>query len=187
MDMVQGLTFGRVVWHWAAWWMLSGIVLSFSAKANDLAGASDMGALSRQFESAWHQVAGRPPPIGVALAPLIEVERTQLGVTDGRGVRITAVLPGSTAERMGLKARDIVLAFNGVPVHSPQELAQAVSMRDPHVMPVVELHATSAGAAPAPWPGAVNAPITDCGPNPTLECSARLLRDSWRQLRDALR
>lgn len=167
--------------------MVAGMALSLPAKAGNLAGAGDMGALLRQFESAWHQVAGRPPPIGVGLAPLSDVERAQLGLKDGRGVRITDVLPGSTAERMGLKARDIVLAFNGVPVHSTQELVQAVSMRDPHVMPVVELHATPALAAPAPGPSAMDAPVTDCGPNPTLECSVRLLRDSWRQLRDVLR
>jgi len=151
--------------------------------------AGDLSALSRQFEAAWQTVMPKPPPIGISVAALAGEDRSRLQLHDGRGVRIVQVAPGSLAERMGLKAGDVVLAFNGMAVQSPEQLVQLVGARDPQAPPRFELHTPLAGPVPAAPASAQTPqpPVDDCGPNPTVECSVRLLRESWRYLRDVLR
>jgi len=44
----------------------------------------------------------------------------------GRGVGVVAVLPGSPAEQVGLRPRDVILQVNGVPVESRGKFCQVV-------------------------------------------------------------
>ncbi len=77
--------------------------------------------------------AGRLPApdrarLGVRLERLAPVVVEQLGLENGRGVTVAAVVGGSPAEKAGLKANDIVLEFAGKPVtDDPADLIRRVN------------------------------------------------------------
>ena len=48
---------------------------------------------------------------------------------DARGVIVTAIEPGSPAERMGLRVDDIILALNDIPMETARAFADAASQR----------------------------------------------------------
>lgn len=154
----------------------------------------DLGRLATEFDAAWIAAGGPPPPLGVAFVALTEQERSMLGITDGRGVRLIAVDTGSLGERLGLHVNDIVVGLNGNPVRSGEEFVDLVRSRDPAVTPYFEVFThNSASSPPAGAPDASasasqseSAPI-DCGPNPTVECAIQMLRDSWSKLREVMK
>lgn len=165
-------------------------VICFGAALGSVAHASpDLGRLATEFDAAWAAAGGPPPPLGVAFVALTEDERSMLGITDGRGVRLTDVNTGSLGERLGLNVNDIVVGFNGNPVRSGEEFVDLVRSRDPSTTPYFEtfaLNSVDSSAASAPASQSESAPI-DCGPNPTVECAMRLLRDSWSKLREVMK
>jgi serine protease Do len=63
-------------------------------------------------------------PVDQALAQSFGLERTE-------GALIAEVVPGSAAEKAGLKAGDVVLKFNGKPVGASGELAAMVGQSSP--------------------------------------------------------
>lgn len=163
--------------------MILGTFLCVSASAS-----TELGRLASEFDAAWAAAGGPAPPLGVSLVSLTDSERSMLGITDGRGVRLTGVDQGSLGERLGLKVNDIVVGLNGSPVHSGEEFVSLVRSRDPARSPYFELLAQASAAPTMGAPAAQSdaAPI-DCGPNPTVECSMRMLRESWSKLREALK
>lgn len=58
-----------------------------------------------------------PPRLGVALADLSDDALAQLGIE--LGVRVTAVQPGSAAERSGIQPGDVLTAIGDRPAYSP--------------------------------------------------------------------
>ncbi len=60
--------------------------------------------------------------LGIEMLDLNSQIAKKLGVASLDGVVITAVQPGSAADKAGLRERDIVLAMNGRPVQSAAEL-----------------------------------------------------------------
>jgi S1-C subfamily serine protease len=67
-----------------------------------------------------------PAFLGVQMAPLTPELRTQLKVNADAGAVIAEVVPGSPAEKAGLKRDDVVTAANDRPVRSPEDLREAV-------------------------------------------------------------
>lgn len=60
--------------------------------------------------------AGRVPDrarLGIRLENLAPIASEQLGIDANVGIAVTAVVPGSAAEKAGLKAHDIILEFAG--------------------------------------------------------------------------
>lgn len=161
-----------------------GLLICSTVKAS-----TELGRLASEFNAAWAVAQGPAPPLGIAFIALTENERSMLGITDGRGVRLTAVDAGSLGERIGLKVNDIVVGFNGSAVRSGEDLVTLARSRDAAATPRFDLftHTPSnrpAAGAAAPQSGATQ---IDCGPNPTVECAMQLLRDSWSKLREAVR
>lgn len=70
------------------------------------------GALGLQLESST------PAPYRSAPAPI------------KRGAQVVAVSPGGPADRAGIQAGDLVVAVNGTPVASPEDLSRDVAARD---------------------------------------------------------
>lgn len=74
----------------------------------------------------------RPPVyLGVQLQPLTADLREQLKVDVGEGVVIAEVIPGSPAEKAGLKRDDVVTAVGGHPVKSPADVREEVQDTGP--------------------------------------------------------
>jgi serine protease Do len=66
--------------------------------------------------------------IGIVLQPLTPVLAKQLGIdANTKGVLAGEILPGSPAEKAGLKQGDVIVAFNGEKVHSAPSFRLTVS------------------------------------------------------------
>jgi len=57
---------------------------------------------------------------------IVESARTPIYVHDARGLRILGIVPGTPAETMGLLTGEIIYKVNGRPVHSKEELYEAL-------------------------------------------------------------
>jgi len=66
--------------------------------------------------------------IGVAIQDLTPDLAQALGTNRTQGAVIAKVLPGSPAERAGLRSSDLVVAVNGTPIHNGAELKSRVGL-----------------------------------------------------------
>lgn len=71
--------------------------------------------------------------LGVITEPVSEAMATQLRrqLPGGRGLLVKRLLPGSPAERAGLRPMDIIAATDGQPVGRPDDLKERVVRRKP--------------------------------------------------------
>lgn len=71
--------------------------------------------------------------LGVITEPVSEAMATQLRrqLPSGRGLLVKRLLPGSPAERAGLRPMDIIAATDGQPVGRPEDLKERVVRRKP--------------------------------------------------------
>jgi len=69
--------------------------------------------------------------LGVASQSMNQDLATSFGLSKPDGALVSEVVPGSAAERAGLKAGDVVLKFNGKPVGGAGELAALVGQSRP--------------------------------------------------------
>ncbi len=87
--------------------------------------------------------AGATAPVwlGVAVTPVPEAVRAQLpeSVAEGTGVLVRQVVPGSPAERAGLKRNDLLLSFGGEPLTRPGDLVRRVRSAKPGDKVTIEL------------------------------------------------
>lgn len=94
-----------------------------------LGGAADLQALLGG--GAMFADLGRVPErarLGVRMEKLNAVTAEQLGLEANVGIAVAGVVPGSAAEKAGLKANDIILAFGGKPVSdNPEDFIRQVN------------------------------------------------------------
>jgi serine protease Do len=64
-------------------------------------------------------------------AALTDEDAVALGLPTARGILITSVDPGSSAEAAGLRAGDVVIEFHGSPVDTVDDLSTRVSAAAP--------------------------------------------------------
>lgn len=64
--------------------------------------------------------------LGVGIQPVSYELGSQLGVPPRGGVAVTSVMPGTPAEKTGLKSGDVIVKFDGVAVTTPQQLQLVV-------------------------------------------------------------
>jgi beta-lactamase regulating signal transducer with metallopeptidase domain len=80
------------------------------------------------------QFGRRPgsPRFGVAVAPVTEALAEQLGLPTDQGVVVAQVLPGSPAEKAGVKKNDVILSFAGKDIDGDvTKFAEAVAQVKP--------------------------------------------------------
>jgi len=76
------------------------------------------------------------PWLGVVMRPLNPRLARQLGLDGTAGALVAAAMPGSPAERAGLAAGDLIVAFNGKPVRDDRDLKIRVA-ESPTGTPVI--------------------------------------------------
>lgn len=78
----------------------------------------------RRLEPAPPATPGRQVRFGVLLAPVDAALALHLKLPRGQGALVEAVVPDSTAARLGVEALDVIVALDGEPVTHGDELAQ---------------------------------------------------------------
>lgn len=79
------------------------------------------------FVAAQNDPLPRKPTFGAQIAPIPNDQRVKAGLKEGEGVLLPQILPGQTAEAVGLKAGDILLSLNGQPIGGAPAVAQFVA------------------------------------------------------------
>ncbi len=65
--------------------------------------------------------------LGVQMQPVTEELRKALETGEAKGALVTAVQPGSPAEKAGLRPGDVVTRLDSLPIGDPRDLARAVA------------------------------------------------------------
>jgi serine protease Do len=66
--------------------------------------------------------------LGIVVDPVNEAEAARLKRSDRRGAWIKMVMPGGGADRAGLMADDLIIAFDGKPIGDPNQLRWVASL-----------------------------------------------------------
>ena len=77
--------------------------------------------------------------LGVQIARLSDADARALGLPDRRGALVSAVEPGSPAERAGIAAGDVILGYNGDAIDDADELVTLVSNSAPGTQASLEV------------------------------------------------
>lgn len=78
--------------------------------------------------------------IGIAPQPMSESVAKYLELKAGTGVIVNSVVPGSSAEKMGVKENDVILKINNQEVKSPQEVIALAGALNAGDKAVIELN-----------------------------------------------
>ena len=76
--------------------------------------------------------------LGVTVQPVDQFVKN-LDLPDANGALVAQVSPGSGAEKAGLKQGDVILAFNGTPITSSEDLPPLVGITKPGSMAKVDI------------------------------------------------
>ncbi|QDV68620.1 putative periplasmic serine endoprotease DegP-like precursor [Rosistilla carotiformis] len=77
--------------------------------------------------------------LGVGIQKVSHDLASTFGVQSNHGVLVTEVVPGSPAEKAGLKQGDVILSFSGREVHDPRGLQNVVEQSDPGAKQSIEI------------------------------------------------
>ena len=69
--------------------------------------------------------------LGIVVLKIPSEEATELGVTQGPGVVVYQVQPGSAADRAGLRRGDVITALNGTAINEPNTFRNMIASNQP--------------------------------------------------------
>ncbi len=69
--------------------------------------------------------------LGAEVTPLDAAARAERAIPAAAGVEVKSILPGSPAERAGLRPGDVLLTVEGVPIATPADLVSRTNHRKP--------------------------------------------------------
>ncbi|MFO0762179.1 MAG: trypsin-like peptidase domain-containing protein, partial [Byssovorax sp.] len=105
-----------------------GINAAVRANANNIGFAIPINMVKQLLPTLLRDGKIRRSAIGVEVDGLTSAEAERLKRPDRKGALVTRVLPGSPAERAGLAADDVIMAFDGKPILGPNELRWLASI-----------------------------------------------------------
>jgi PDZ domain len=82
-------------------------------------------------------IAGRESSIGVDVTPMSAVLRSQLGLTDDRGVVVTNVAAEGPAAEAGIQVHDVLLSAGGKPVKDAAALQEQIVAAVEEAIPII--------------------------------------------------
>ena len=82
--------------------------------------------MDQQLDESQFQAIPAGERLGVTIEPIDEALRGDLGLEDGQGMRVQGVLPGSLADRLGIKKGDILTKVAGKAVHETGDVRDAL-------------------------------------------------------------
>jgi Do/DeqQ family serine protease len=65
--------------------------------------------------------------LGVGIQPVTEDLATSFGLKNAEGALVAEVMPGTAAEKAGIREGDVILEYNGQPVKDPRDLQNKVA------------------------------------------------------------
>ena len=78
--------------------------------------------------------------LGVNIQPLNDALAKSFGVSDTNGALVTSVVPGSPADKAGIKSGDVIVKFDGKDVSGPSELKNLAGATKPDAKTKLTLH-----------------------------------------------
>ncbi len=105
-----------------------GINAAVRANANSIGFAIPINMVKQLLPTLLRDGKLRRSAIGVEVDPLNPTDATRLHRPDRKGAWVTRVLAGGPAERAGLAADDVIVAFDGKPIEGPNELRWLASI-----------------------------------------------------------
>ena len=128
---------------------------------------------------AVNTIGGNDSYLGVYLEEVSSDRARELGLTEERGAIVMKVVPGSPAEKAGLKENDVIVSYNGRRVDSVRELQRLLS--DTPVDRTVSLEVVRGGSRQA-----ISATVTKRSPSKMYSFQGGLGDKTWlRGLYDA--
>jgi S1-C subfamily serine protease len=74
---------------------------------------------------------GARPMLGISCKPVTNEEAEALGFDDTHGLSVASVVPGSLAERLGIRAGDVVAELDGVELTDSSDVQKVLRDRKP--------------------------------------------------------
>jgi len=105
-----------------------GINAAVRANANSIGFAIPINMVKQLLPTLLRDGKLRRSAIGVEVDPLNPTDASRLHRPDRKGAWVTRVLAGGPAERAGLAADDVIVAFDGKPIEGPNELRWLASI-----------------------------------------------------------
>ena len=106
---------------------INNFIISRSGGSEGIGFAIPSNVARRVYEDIIQRGRVIHPWLGVVMRPLTMSLARQLGLPDSRGALVAATLANSPAERGGLMGGDVILSFNGRPVHDGKDLRNRVA------------------------------------------------------------
>lgn len=106
---------------------INNFIISRSGGSEGIGFAIPSNVARRVYEDIIQRGRVIHPWLGVVMRPLTKSLARQLGLPDSRGALVAATLANSPAERGGLMGGDVILSFNGRPVHDGKDLRNRVA------------------------------------------------------------
>ncbi len=105
-----------------------GINTAIRARANSIGFAIPINMVKELLPALLKEGRIRRSAIGIVASSLLVEDVTRLGVQDRSGVLVRSVAPGGPADRAGLQPDDVIIAFNGEAMLTPEKLRWVASL-----------------------------------------------------------
>jgi serine protease Do len=104
--------------------------IGFAIPSSIARAVADQLIQNRRVERGW---------MGLGMLPLTPDMATRIGYKGDQGVVVQNVVPDGPADRAGIRPGDVVVAYNGRPVNTPNRLGNAIAFTPPGAAADIDL------------------------------------------------